>query len=389
MLSNRWLMLFVLFVARTAIAFQFQTVGSVGPILVVTLAIDYAVVGTLIGLYMFPGVVFSLVGGALGQRFGAKRIVLLGLALMAVGGVLTAANSFALVLGGRLVSGVGAVLINVMMTKMVADWFAGREIVTAMALFIASWPLGLAIGLVAFPLLATAYSVGAVMYAAAAAALLCLLLVAALYRDPSEITAAAPLEPRMNRFGAEFVLVSIGGLIWGTYNVGYIVLVSFLPELFVARGYSLIEAGQVVSLLGWVLIPSVPLTGFLAERFGRSDFLMMSSLAVVASAAAALAFIDAPRVIFGCIVLVIGLPAGLIMALPAQVLSPANRATGMGIFYSWYYAAMAFLPALAGKARDLSGSASTGAVFSAGMMVIAMLSLVAFRLAQSPSAARA
>ena len=43
---------------------------------------------------------------------------------------------------GRVISGVGAVLFNVVLTKMVADWFAGREIVTAMALTAATWPLG-------------------------------------------------------------------------------------------------------------------------------------------------------------------------------------------------------------------------------------------------------
>jgi hypothetical protein len=34
-------------------------------------------------------------------------------------------------IAGRLVAGAGGVLLNVQMTKMVADWFAGREIATA------------------------------------------------------------------------------------------------------------------------------------------------------------------------------------------------------------------------------------------------------------------
>jgi hypothetical protein len=50
MLENRWFILAVLFLARAAIAFQFQTVGSLGPILVDALGIDYARLGTLIGL---------------------------------------------------------------------------------------------------------------------------------------------------------------------------------------------------------------------------------------------------------------------------------------------------------------------------------------------------
>ena len=50
MAGNRWLMLAVLFLARTAIALQFQTVASVRPFLMDALAIDFASIGALIGL---------------------------------------------------------------------------------------------------------------------------------------------------------------------------------------------------------------------------------------------------------------------------------------------------------------------------------------------------
>src|SRR6266511_1267646 len=127
-IHDRWLMLFVLFVARTEMAYQFQTVAAIGPLLVEAWRIDFTLLGTLIGLYMLPGVIFALPGGLLGQRFGAKRVVLIGLALMAGGGALMATDSFLLAVAGRVISGIGAVLINVLMTKMVTDWFAGREI---------------------------------------------------------------------------------------------------------------------------------------------------------------------------------------------------------------------------------------------------------------------
>ena len=156
--DNRWLMLAVLFVARTAMGLQFQTVASSGPFLLDALAIDFAALGALIGLYMLPGLVIGLPGGMLGQRFGAKRMALAGLALMAIGGaVMGISASFAWAMTGRLVSGTGAVLFNVLVTKMVADWFAGREMTTAMATLVSSWPLGLALGLVVFGPLAAAY----------------------------------------------------------------------------------------------------------------------------------------------------------------------------------------------------------------------------------------
>src|SRR5882724_12715853 len=71
-IQNRWLVLAVLFLARTAMALQFQTVASTAPFLIDALAIDFAALGILIGLYMLPGIVIALPGGMLGQRFGAK-----------------------------------------------------------------------------------------------------------------------------------------------------------------------------------------------------------------------------------------------------------------------------------------------------------------------------
>ncbi len=387
MTENRWFILAVLFLARTAMACQFQTVGSLGPVLVETFDIDYARLGTLIGLYMLPGVVMALPGGLLGQRFGAKRVVLAGLALMTAGGALTGVSTTFPMLGaGRLMSGVGAVLINVMLTKMVADWFKGAEIVTALSIFIASWPLGLGLGLVGYAPLAAAYGWSAVMHVAAALSLFCLVSIAWIYRDPPGHHVSGPAKFQLNLNGREWRLVSLAGAIWGTYNVGYISLVSFAPEFFTTRGYSLAQASSIVSLVGWLLIPSVPVSGYLAERWRRPQLFMMGGFAVVAATSAMLPLVDAPAALFAVIALVIGLPTGVIMALPTQVLRTESLASGMGVYFAWYYAAMALLPGVAGAARDLTAAPAAPLLFAAGMMVVAAACLAAFRAASRPLA---
>jgi len=387
LIAKRWIILLVLFLARTVMAYQFQTVGALGLILVDALKIDFVWLGTLIGLYMLPGAVFSLPGGLLGQRYGAKNVVLVGLALMVVGGVLTATASFPIVAGGRLISGIGAVLINVVMTKMVTDWFAGREIVTAMSIFITSWPLGLALGLISFPALAAAVSWGTAMFAAALGALICLVLVMRFYCDPPHAQPIANYSFHISMQRREWLLISFAGLIWSTYNVGLIVLISFMPEFFTTRGYSLIEASRVVSLLGWILIPSGPLAGYIAERLDRPNFLMAGAFCIVALAAAALPFATAPVTLFVLIALAIGVPPGLIMALPAQALRPENRSIGMGVYYTFYYVGMALLPALAGLARDIAGTPAATTLFASAMLGTAILGLVGFRATQRRFAA--
>ena len=85
MLRNRWTMLAVLTLVRAAMAYQVQTVASVSPYLMADLGIDYAALGTLIGLYMLPGLVISLPGGVLGRRFGEVRLDMVNLSNAGMG----------------------------------------------------------------------------------------------------------------------------------------------------------------------------------------------------------------------------------------------------------------------------------------------------------------
>ena len=70
-MSNRWIVLALVFLTRTSMGFQFQSVGSSAPLLVAELGLTYAQLGTLIGLYMLPGAFFALPGGVIGR--GARR----------------------------------------------------------------------------------------------------------------------------------------------------------------------------------------------------------------------------------------------------------------------------------------------------------------------------
>jgi MFS family permease len=365
MARNRWFILALLFLARTAMGLQFQCVGSVAPFLVDSIGIQYAAAGTLIGLYLLPGVFISLPGGMLGERFGAKRIV---------GGlVMGVSQSFATLACGRLLSGTGAVLMNVLLTKMVADWFAGREIATAMAILVTSWPFGIALGLLGFVPLAAWLGWPAVMTVAALVCVPCLLAVAG---------EAVPARFELNLTAREWLLVSFAGFVWATYNVGYIVLVSFLPGYFTSRGYALVQASALVSWLGWTLMVFVPAGGYLADRLGRPDAVMLGGFVLTGIAAACLATGALPMMLaFGVIAFAVGPPAGPIMALPASALRMHNRATGMGIYFTWYYALMATFPALAGLARDITQSSATPLLFAVLMMAFAVAGVVGFRLA--------
>src|SRR4051794_16995884 len=183
-LHNRWGILAVLFTVRLAMSFQFQSVASVAPLLERDFGLSLADIGLLIGLYFTPGIALALPGGAIGQRFGDKPTVLAALLLMLAGGLAMAFSSaWSVQIAGRLVAGAGGVMLNVQMTKMVTDWFTGREIATAMAVFVNSWPAGIAISLLTLPAIGTAYGVSAVYLSVSALIAVGILLLLAGYRS--------------------------------------------------------------------------------------------------------------------------------------------------------------------------------------------------------------
>src|SRR5712671_5237272 len=194
---NRWIILAVLFVVRLTMAFQFQSVAAVTPLLGSEFGVSLANIGILIGLYFTPGLALALPGGAIGRRFGDKTAVFGALILMLIGTLAMAlSDSWTGHIAGRLVAGAGGVLLNVQMTKMVADWFAGREIATAMAIFVNSWPAGIALSLLTLPLIGTAYGVSAVYLAVVALIAVALVLLAAAYRPPAKVVTAATASAR-------------------------------------------------------------------------------------------------------------------------------------------------------------------------------------------------
>jgi MFS family permease len=367
-LRNRWFILAVLFVVRLTMAFQFQSVAAVAPLLTTQFGMGLADIGLLIGLYFTPGVALALPGGAIGQRFGDKPTVLGALALMLVGGLAMAvSDSWTAQIAGRLVAGAGGVLLNVQMTKMVTDWFAGKEIATAMAIFVNSWPAGVALSLLSLPVIGTAHGVSAVYFTVAILIAGGIGVLAAFYqpRASAATVAAASAWP-----GREAILaVTIAGLIWGLFNVGFAVVFSFGPSMLVERGWSIAEAGSTISIVLWLAVVSVPLGGFIADRTGRPQLNLVAGAIVFAILMLALPRTNAVIGTTIALGLLCGLPAGPIMSLPARVLRPETRATGMGIFYTVYYAAMMLGPVIGGACAKWTGSAAAAFDFGAALIL--------------------
>ncbi|WP_439373964.1 CynX/NimT family MFS transporter [Bradyrhizobium sp. PMVTL-01] len=377
-MRSRWTILVALFVARAAIAFQFQSVAAVAPQLSQSLGASLADIGVLIGLYFAPGTALALPGGAIGGRYGDKVTVLTGLVMMLAGELLmTTSTSWSAQIAGRLTAGIGGVLLNVLMTKMVADWFAGREIATAMAIFINSWPAGIALSLMLLPAIGDALGLHAVNFAVAGLILIGLGVIALVYRAPDATVGADGQRGSLTAYTICAVIAA--GLIWCLYNIGFAMIFSFGPSMLVEQGWSGAAAGSTVSVVLWLAALSVPLGGFLADRTKRGEAILVTGCIAFAGLTLLLSRSGMVVPIVVALGILCGLPAGPIMSLPARVLDQTMRPIGMGLFYTVFYAGMLAGPAIGGKLSTSFGSASAALDFGAGALLACPVVLWLFR----------
>ncbi len=282
------------------------------------------------------------------------------------------AGDYGTAVAGRLLSGVGAVLFSLVLTKMATDWFAGREIVLAMAVVLASWPFGIAAGLVLQGLIARAEGWRAAMHLATAICALALLLLATLYRPPPEASAearqAAPQRPALPPW-RELAPVIVSGLGWGGLNLGLVLFFSFVPPMLAEQGVTPVLAASWTGTALWISMVSIPLSGWAVQRSGRPDAAVMVFSCALAATMALLPVGVLPLLLCSLFGLMLGPAPGAVMAQPGRILAPANRAVGLGVFFTCYYAVVASGPALAGLLRDRSGTASAAVLLGALMFL--------------------
>ena len=388
MAPGRWRALALLTLARASMGFQFQSAASVAPFLAREFGLDNAQIGLLVGLYLLPGIAVALPGGMLGARFGDRRVVLFGLGLMSAGGAwLALADDYAGAAAARLLSGTGAVLLNVLLTKMVADWFEERERVFAMSVLVNAWPIGICLALFTLGPIAEARSSGVALSTAVLFAALGLATLLAGYRDPP-IVASVRTDLSLSAFPRrEWGLLLLSSLPWTLYNGAYAVILAFLPLYLLKEGYGIAVAGSVIGVNTLLVIASVQAGGFWAKQARNPDVVAYTGLVLYAASLCAMLLLPGTLLWIAIAGLVGGLAAGILVSLPTEILRPEVRAQGMGIFYTVYYAGNALYPPVAGWLADSTGKASAPVWFAAASVLVCVPAIALLRT-QVPAQAK-
>jgi predicted MFS family arabinose efflux permease len=377
-MQSRWRVLAILTAARTSLGFQFQSIASVSSDAVPALELSYGELGLLIGLYFLPGVAIALPAGAASRRFGDKRLILFGLMVMTLGALAcslaTTADGLAV---GRIVSGIGGIVLNVVMSKVVVDWFTSREIVLAMSVFVSAFPIGIGLALLTLGGLSSLAGWNVAMAFVGFVTLAPLLWVwkwCDVHPNDAQVRKSVSQNPvKLNK--SEWTLVVLGGSIWGMFNGSFAVLFSFAPDLLVrSGGASAVTIGALVGVATWIVAASTQVGGILGQHWVKPRTLLVCGSIVWALCLFALALkpeIGPVAVVGAC--LAMGLPVGAIMSLPSEALRPETRGVGISYFFLWLYVGYGLVPPLAGWLRDVTGQASAPLLLSAGTVVVMLV----------------
>jgi MFS transporter, ACS family, hexuronate transporter len=274
-----------------------QTVANVGPLGIPAIAslirtdlrLTLAQAGAFLSAYYIGPALVSPPAGTLADRWGVKRMLVLGQLLIALGllaaSAATAYGPLTLLL---VAAGVGYGMLNPTSTKAVMAWAPAAHRATLVGLKQVGLPLGGMLGAALLPVLAV--RVGWRMALVLLAALITLSAIATLlvYRDPPIVAAAAPVPEARGVVGA--VLTSrdlwLLSLATGVFAAMQTVWMSFLVlYLQGSAGLTLIAASRLLALAQVGGMSGRILFGLLSDRlFGGSRRLPLVLAGVGSSA---------------------------------------------------------------------------------------------------------
>lgn len=243
--ETRWTGVLAIVGAGVVASLQVGKVIIAAPLLRQDMGLDLASIGTLTAVFSLLGVVGGIAAGGVIARFGARRMLLLGLLATALGTAMGAmAPSYGLLLASRVVEGLGFLMITVAgpaaLQRMVSA--SGRDF--AFALWSCYMPTGMAVAMLA----SQAFDHWqAYWWCAGAAVVVALASVAALV-PAGESTASASLSWRGLRQDTVDTLGAAGpvllALSFTLYSLMFFALFTFLPVLLMEQlGLTLAQAG--------------------------------------------------------------------------------------------------------------------------------------------------
>ncbi|WP_211856724.1 MFS transporter [Plastoroseomonas hellenica] len=231
---TRWAPVAAVVGAGVVSALQVGKAAIATPLLQADLRLDLGAVGWVTAIFAILGVFGGIPAGAMARALGDRRVLVAGLAAVAIGSAAGALSpSFAMLLASRIVEGLGFLLIAVSGPAILQRVVAEAHRTIAFALWSCFMPAGMAIAMLAGPALGDWRVIWWICAALAVAA------IAAVFICIGRAAAAAPIPAQRLWADATAVVTGRGPLLlagcFALYSLMFFALFSFLPVLLMER----------------------------------------------------------------------------------------------------------------------------------------------------------
>jgi len=377
----RWIVLFVSLYAFMAYAFSLQTASPLLKPFTEEFTISYAEAGLVISIVLIPGILLGLPAGWIVGRYGIRRVGFISLATVSVGSLVTAtANSFSMLLIGRLVLGIGGTFIIIATPAIIAQWFEQKELGRAMGIFAINMPLATVIALPTAKALSVSYGWRFPFVIGLALGLTAIVIFTALIKE-------GPLARKERMVGVRKAIGNFEiwkvGLVWLFFNaaaLSFTIWGTTLFENFQGIPKDSVQGSVMASLLMLTAIFFVPVFGYLSDRTGKRRLFAIIGSLVMALTFFAMAFTSGWALVLS--LLVLGVAAATVppvaSALPVEILGPALAGVGFGVTGICLNLGAAMSQPLVGFVIDLTQTYAPSLITMAVLSMIG--AIVAFRL---------
>ena len=363
--SYRWNALALTYISMLAFTFVFQSIPPVLTLIIHELGISHTQAGLLMSLFALPGIFLSIPGGILFDRYGTKKITITCFLFMIVGTLIVVfGRTFLHLAFGRVLSGVGALILSIGLPQFLSKWFNGRELGTAMGIFNTALPLGTIISFVSFGILGKNYGWQASVSVGGFVSLFALMVFLVFYRPHPPIKNNSPQGKKIgfSSFRNAGISIWIVGLAWMWFNASTISFATFAPDFFIKdKGFSIEFAGFLTSFLVWGSFLFSPVVGYVTDKIGFKESLIAIGGLTLAIFTFFMPYSSTPIIFF---MVLIGISVALIPApvfsLPPDIMEPQNLGFGFGVIATCLSLGMVLGPYTVGLIKDWTQSYSTG-----------------------------
>ncbi|MDH5707236.1 MAG: MFS transporter [Candidatus Aminicenantes bacterium] len=350
-MKQKWMILTLAFFMAFSYFFVLQSYPPMIPQVMEEFDLSHVNASLPMSLVSLAGIFLALPTWAFIFRWGLKKIGALGLVICSIGGMISSlGSSFLLIVLGRVILGIGGVLIIVVSFSIVANWFTKEEGGRAMGIKGLDLPIATILALNLLPIVITIHGWRASFTVSTVLLIISTAFFIFLFREkPLRESGTKMFEGIWNKqmwlLGITWSFVTISIVAYSTWAGTFFIELWKIPvnvAFFMAS----------ILMIGMILL-SAPI-GYLSDRLGKRKIFLIFSFLLMGISLILIPILPGSFLYLAIALLAIsGFSAPIIHALTPEILPRERAGLGFGILFTCSFIGTFIGPILVGFVKDL------------------------------------